>query len=74
MAQFTHSVAQAQPTSPIAGRPAPPKVNQTDSGSFTSSEASCSQVTSLGLPRLWFSVLKSRKSRAGASAKASTAR
>jgi hypothetical protein len=74
MAQLTHSVAQPQPTSPMAGRPAPPKVNHTDSGSFTSSEPSCSHVTSCGLPRLWLSVLKSRNSSAGARPKASTMR
>jgi hypothetical protein len=30
MLQLTTSVAQAQPTTPCAGRPAPPKVNQID--------------------------------------------
>ena len=60
------------PPAPIAGRPAPPKVNQIDSGSFSASEASCSQVTSCGLPRLWLSVLNRRNSSAGGSAKAST--
>lgn len=74
MAQFTHSVAQAQPTRPMAGRPAPPKANQIDSGSFTHSEPSWSQVTTCGLPRLWFKVLNRRNSRAGGNAKASTPR
>ena len=39
MAQLTASVAQAQPTSPRAGRPAPPKANQIDSGTFTQQRA-----------------------------------
>ena len=57
MLQLTTSVAQAQPTTPCAGRPAPPNVNHTDSGSLMNSEPTCSQVTSWGLPRAWFSVL-----------------
>src|SRR5574343_805446 len=74
MPQFTTRVAQPQPTTPIAGMPAPPNVHQMDSGILTSSEITCNQVTHCGCPRAWLSVLNTRNSRAGGSARASTAR
>ena len=70
----TTSVAQAQPTTPIDGMPAPPKQNQIESGNLIPSEASCSHVTSCGLPIPWLSVLYSRNKSAGGSANASTRR
>ena len=57
MLQLTTSVAQAQPTTPCAGRPPPPKVNHTDSGSLMNSEPTCSHVTRRGWPRAWLRVL-----------------
>ena len=45
MAQLTIRVATAQPASPSAGTPAPPKASQIDSGTFTTSAPSCIQVT-----------------------------
>ncbi len=40
----------------MAGTPRPPKVSQIDSGTFTTSEAACSQVTITGRPSDWFRV------------------
>jgi hypothetical protein len=57
MLPLTTRVAHAHPTTPCAGSPAPPKVNQIDSGSLMNSEPTCSQVTSLGRPSAWFKVL-----------------
>ena len=49
--------AHAQPAAPIGAIPAPPATSQTDSGIFTASAPTCSQVTSRGLPSDWLKVL-----------------
>ncbi|MNT07650.1 hypothetical protein D3C72_1423640 [compost metagenome] len=62
--KLTTKVAQAHPTTPMGASPRPPKVNQMDSDSLTSSDTAWSQVTNCGLPSAWLTVLKTRNSKA----------
>ena len=60
---ITIKVAHAHPASPMGEtHPGMPMTKTTDSGAFTNNAPTCTQVTNLGLPKLWLSVLYMRNS------------